>query len=221
MSITAAPQAAEPLATGLRCRPQSRRTPLSDAQTREPDDEAADERALVQRLGLRFAAGEESALAEAYSRWSPLVFTLALRSLGDRGDAEDVVQRVFVSAWTGRGSFDPGRAALGAWLVGISRKRIADAHENRSRERRLTAALVAVAPVDEGEPAVDLEERVLVADELARLDPVPRRVMSLAFYDDLTHTEIAERTGLPLGTVKSHIRRSLDRLRSRLEVSSP
>jgi len=215
MSITAAPQAPP-----RRCRPQSRRTPLSDAQTREPDDEADDERALVQRLGLRFAAGEESALAEAYSRWSPLVFTLALRSLGDRGDAEDVVQRVFVSAWTGRGSFDPQRAALGAWLVGISRKRIADAHENRSRERRLTAALVAVAPMDEGEAPVDLEERVLVADELARLDPVPRRVMSLAFYDDLTHTEIAERTGLPLGTVKSHIRRSLDRLRSRLEVSS-
>ncbi|NQX06219.1 sigma-70 family RNA polymerase sigma factor [Rathayibacter sp. VKM Ac-2856] len=215
MSTTAAPPAPPP-----RRGPQSRRTPLSDAQTREPDDEAGDERALVQRLGLRFAAGEESALSEAYSRWSPLVFTLALRSLGDRGDAEDVVQRVFVSAWTGRAGFDPGRAALGAWLVGISRKRIADAHENRARERRLTAALVAVAPVDEGAAPVDLEERVLVADELARLDPVPRRVMSLAFYDDLTHTEIAERTGLPLGTVKSHIRRSLDRLRSRLEVSS-
>ncbi|WP_367882095.1 RNA polymerase sigma factor [Rathayibacter oskolensis] len=120
----------------------------------------------------------------------------------------------------GTRELDPGRAALGAWLVGISRNRIADAHESRSRQRRLTQALVAIAPQDEGEAPVDLEAKVLVADELARLDPVPRRVMSLAFYDDLTHTEIAERTGLLLGTVKSHIRRSLDRLRSRLEVSS-
>lgn len=201
-------------------RPLTRRTTLTDAEQRASSDGAEDERAVVARLGSRFAAGEEAALAEAYSRWSALVFTLALRSLGDRGDAEDVVQRVFVSAWTGRASFDPSRAALGAWLVGISRKRIADAHEARSRQRRLTDALVAVAPVEEGESPVDLESRVLVADELARLDPVPRRVMSLAFFDDLTHTEIAARTGLPLGTVKSHIRRSLDRLRSRLEVSS-
>ncbi|SMH47371.1 RNA polymerase sigma-70 factor, ECF subfamily [Rathayibacter oskolensis] len=211
---------AAPHASPARRRPHPRRIPLTDAETSEPLDGAADERAVVHRLGLRFAAGEEHALTEAYTRWSPLVFTLALRSLGDRGEAEDVVQRVFVSAWTGRESFDPARAALGAWLVGISRNRIADAHESRSRQRRLTQALVAVAPRDEGESPVDLEAKVLVADELARLDPVPRRVMSLAFYDDLTHTEIAERTGLPLGTVKSHIRRSLDRLRSRLEVSS-
>ena len=196
------------------------RTTLSDPDVRPSAEEDDDERAVVARLGRRFAAGDESALAEAYARWSPLVFTLALRSLGDRGDAEDVVQRVFVSAWTGRAGFDPGRAALGAWLVGISRNRIADAHESRSRERRLTDALVAVAPIEEGETPIDLEARILVADELARLDPVPRKVISLAFFDDLTHTEIAERTGLPLGTVKSHIRRSLDRLRSRLEVSS-
>ncbi|MWV49496.1 sigma-70 family RNA polymerase sigma factor [Rathayibacter sp. VKM Ac-2803] len=214
-AIVAAPPAAP-----ARRRIPTRRIPLTDAEQSEPFDGAEDERAVLHRLGLRFVAGEEPALSEAYSRWSPLVFTLALRSLGDRGEAEDVVQRVFVSAWTGRGNFDPGRAALGAWLVGIARNRIADAHESRSRQRRLTQALVAVAPRDEGESPVDLEAKVLVADELARLDPVPRRVMSLAFYDDLTHTEIAERTGLPLGTVKSHIRRSLDRLRSRLEVSS-
>lgn len=212
--------AAAPPVVAPRRRPQPRRTTLTDAETSEPLDGAAAERAAVHRLGLRFAEGDEAALSDAYARWSPLVFTLALRSLGDRGDAEDVVQRVFVSAWTGRGTFDPHRAALGAWLVGISRNRIADAHDKRSRERRLTQALVAVAPRDEGESPVDLESRVLVADELSRLDPVPRTVMSLAFYDDLTHTEIAERTGLPLGTVKSHIRRSLDRLRSRLEVSS-
>lgn len=214
-AIVAAPQAAP-----ARRRPHTRRTVLSDAEIRQPLEGVDDERAVVERLGRRFAAGDESALADAYARWSPLVFTLALRSLGDRGDAEDVVQKVFVSAWTGRASFDPGRAALGAWLVGVSRNRIADAHESRSRERRLTDALVAVAPADEGESPIDLEAKVLVADELSRLDPVPRKVMSLAFFDDLTHTEIAERTGLPLGTVKSHIRRSLERLRSRLEVSS-
>ncbi|MCM6763690.1 RNA polymerase sigma factor [Rathayibacter sp. ZW T2_19] len=218
--MSAATAAAQPAARAPR-RPHLRSIELSDALPSEPLDGAEDERAVVHRLGLRFSAGDESALSEAYARWSPLLFTLALRSLGDRGDAEDVVQRVFVSAWTGRQNFDPGRAALGAWLVGISRNRIADAHENRSRERRLTQALVAVAPIEEGATPVDLEAKVLVADELARLDPVPRRVMSLAFYDDLTHTEIAERTGLPLGTVKSHIRRSLDRLRTRLEVSTP
>ncbi|PPF58118.1 MULTISPECIES: RNA polymerase sigma factor [unclassified Rathayibacter] len=209
---------AAPHAPGRQRSPQPWRDPL--IETIEPADGAEADSALVARLSRRFAAGEEAALAEAYSRWSPLVFTLALRSLGDRGDAEDVVQRVFVSAWTSRSGFDPGRAALGAWLVGISRRRIADAHEARARERRLTEALVAVTPVEEGEAPVDIEARILIADELARLDPVPRRVIGLAFYEDLTHTEIAERTGLPLGTVKSHIRRSLDRLRSRLEVSS-
>lgn len=166
----------------------------------------------------RFIAGEERALAEAYSRWSPLVFTLALRSLGDRDEADDVVQRVFVSAWTGRAGYDPSRAALAAWLVGIARHAIADQHERRSRQRRLEEALIAVAPTDEGVPAVDVESRILIADELGKLDPLPRDILRLAFFDDLTHAQIAAKMDLPLGTVKSHIKRSLDRLRARLEV---
>ena len=98
-----------------------------------------------QALAAGFAAGDEWALREAYARWSPLVFRLALRSLGDRTDAEDVTQQVFISAWRTRSGFDDSRSSLSAWIVGITRHRIADAHEARSRTRRLEEALVAEA----------------------------------------------------------------------------
>ncbi|WP_353828876.1 RNA polymerase sigma factor [Agromyces sp. SYSU T0242] len=169
-------------------------------------------------LALEFAAGDERALREAYARWSPLVFRLASRSLGDRTDAEDVTQQVYISAWKGRGSFDPTRSSLGAWIVGITRHRIADAHEARARARRLDERLAAEAAVDPPVAHDDLADRVMVAEELDRLEPVPRKVMQLAFYDELSHSQIAERMDLPIGTVKSHVRRSLTRLRTRWEV---
>ena len=174
---------------------------------------SVDDRALA----AAFAAGDDWALREAYARWSPLVFRLAVRSLGDRTDAEDVTQQVFISAWRTRSGFDDSRSALSAWIVGITRHRIADAHEARSRTRRLEDALVAEASA---RPAIgdDVADRVMVAEELDRLEPVPRRVMQLAFYDQLSHSQIAETLGLPVGTVKSHVRRSLSRLRTRWEV---
>lgn len=171
-------------------------------------------------LARRFVEGDERALAEIYGEWSSLVYSLALRSLGHATDAEDVTQKVFVAAWRGRDGFDPDRASISAWLVGITRNTVADAHRARSRERHVAAQAAAVAP-DEAAPnaELDLADRLLVADEIAQLDPIPRTVVHLAFYDDLTHTQIAERLDMPVGTVKSHIRRSLSRLRSRLEVS--
>jgi len=170
------------------------------------------------RMTLAFVAGEESALAEVYRRWSSLVFTLAVRSLGDRGDAEDVTQKVFVSAWTGRAGYTPERSTLSAWLVGITKNKIADTHEARARVRRLHEELAATT--SRGEPIVedfDLADTLMVADEIARLEPDARAIMRLAFFDDLTHNQIADRLELPLGTVKSHIRRSLQRMRTRLE----
>jgi RNA polymerase sigma factor (sigma-70 family) len=172
------------------------------------------------RLAASFVAGDERALDGVYRRWSPLIYTIALRSLGDVGDAEDVTQKTFVAAWTSRSGFDPTRAHLSAWLVGIAKNKVADTHEARTRIRHLHDQLAATVSPDQWIAApVDLADTLLVADEIAQLEPDAQRVMRLAFYDDLTHNEIAERLGLPLGTVKSHIRRSLQRMRTRLEVS--
>jgi RNA polymerase sigma-70 factor (ECF subfamily) len=169
-------------------------------------------------LARAFASGDELALAEAYRRWAPFVHTLALRALGSAADAEDVTQQVFVSAWRGRTGYRAERGPLPAWLTGITRNAVADALGRRSRDVR---GLHAVASRADREPEPDVArvaDRVLVADELDRLGEPQRTILALAFYGDLTHDEIARRLELPLGTVKSHIRRSLLRLRDRLEV---
>lgn len=169
-------------------------------------------------IAERFCAGDERALADAYARWSGIVYSLARRGLGIDADAEDVTQQVFISAWRGRGTFDPSKGPLGAWLIGITRRRIADALEARTKVRRVEESWAESLGVDDGAKLVDVAERLMIADELERLEPAPRRVMALAFYGDMTHSEIADTTGMPLGTVKSHIRRSLFRLRTVLSV---
>ena len=176
-----------------------------------PDDDAA-------ALAAGFVAGDERCLARAYAQWSSLVYTIALRSLGDVTDAEDVTQKTFVAAWQGRAGYDPRRSRLSAWLVGIARHAIADTHAHRARLRRLDEQLAASQPMKEAAASggLDLADRLAVADEIARLEPDAQRIIRLAFYDDLTHHQIADRLGMPLGTVKSHIRRSLERMRSRL-----
>jgi len=169
----------------------------------------------TEALAVRFVAGEEPALEAVYRRWSPLVYSLALRSLGQVPEAEDVTQKVFVAAWTGRASYQPERASLVTWLLGITRNKIVDAHKARARETRIAGQVArnTVQPIADG---VDVAQQLLIADEIARLDAVPQEVLRLAFYEDLTHAQIAQRLQLPPGTVKSHIRRSLIKLRARL-----
>lgn len=174
-------------------------------------------------VGRRFAAGDEQALAWAYERWAGQVHGMAVRAFGPGPDAEDVTQQVFVAAWTGRARFRPDDSPLPAWLVGICRHKIADAWARRDRQRREAEAALTEAQARPGGPVtagVDTAatDRVLLLDELDHLGQPQRGIIELAFYEDLTHAQIAERTGLPLGTVKSHIRRTLERLRTRLEV---
>ncbi|MGW7684040.1 RNA polymerase sigma factor [Kribbella sp. NPDC054772] len=165
------------------------------------------------------AAGREDSLADAYRRWAGLVFTLALKALGDRDDAEDVTQQVFVSAWRGRHSFDPDHGQLGAWLTGITKHRIADRLATRHRDHRNAAAAADLLDAEAAPEQVDQHtvDRVLLADEIARLDDPRRTILRLAFYEDQTYPAIAEQLALPLGTVKSHVRRGLLHLRDRLE----
>ncbi|MGY3317618.1 RNA polymerase sigma factor (sigma-70 family) [Arthrobacter sp. TE12232] len=173
-------------------------------------------------LDHAFAGGHERILAEVYRRFSPLVYTLALRSLGERAAADDVTQEVFIRAWKSRTTFRPEAARLPAWLIGIARNAVSDALSARSRQRHLeqAAILLAVAPVSRPD-AGDVEEvadRLTLDEELEHLGDPQQTIMRLAFYEDLTHDQISSRLNLPLGTVKSHIRRSLTRLRTRLEV---
>lgn len=177
--------------------------------TTSPDD---------QQLADDFATGDVRALERVYKRWSPLVYTMALRSLTVPADADDVTQKVFVKAWNARQTFDPARGALSAWLVGITRNCIADTHAERQRRERLEERVLD-DPLQDPAPSFDIADRMVVANEIDQLDEVPRQIIRLAFYNDLTHTQIAETLGMPLGTVKSHIRRSLARLRTRLEVN--
>lgn len=169
-----------------------------------------------------FAQGEEWALAEAYRLLAPLIHTLALRALCEHGAADDVTQEVFIRAWKSRTSYRPETARLPAWLVGITRNKIYDALSDRAHRRDLEQAALHLVPVPAdaaGKPTAEaLADRLTLEDELDRLGDPQARIMRLAFYEDLTHDQISSRLNLPLGTVKSHIRRSLARLRSRLEV---
>jgi RNA polymerase sigma factor (sigma-70 family) len=176
-----------------------------------------------QEVGRRFAAGDDQALAWAYERWAGQVHGMAVRAFGPGPDAEDVTQQTFVSAWTGRAGYRPDKGPLPAWLVGVARHKIADTWARRDKERRQTEAAMSdarAAPSGRSTPGVDsaVADRVLLLDELDLLGQPQRGIIELAFFEDLTHAQIATRTGLPLGTVKSHIRRTLDRLRTRLEV---
>lgn len=200
--------------------PASARRPASGQQEPPPrlDADSSDD-----AVAAAFAAGDEAALAEAFSRWAPLVHGVSLRSLGDAADAEDATQQVFVQAWRGRAGFDPRRGTLAGWLIGVTRHVCADAWHQRARRTRQQDAARSLAPRDEAASDAQgpdrVADRLVVLDALAEIGPPARQIVELAFFHDLTHKQIAERTDLPLGTVKSHIRRTLLRLREHLEVS--
>jgi RNA polymerase sigma-70 factor (ECF subfamily) len=175
---------------------------------------ADDERALAER----FRSGDERVLREVYDRYGGLVHRLGVACLSAHHEAEDVTQSTFVAAWRGRQTYDPDRGSLAGWLLGIARRQVLDRLRSLDRERTVAAAVRLAQPAAPAPGPERVVDQLVVLDELRRLSPEQRRVVELAFFDDLTHLQIAGVTGLPLGTVKSHLRRGLARLRTRWEV---
>ncbi|GAA0713833.1 sigma-70 family RNA polymerase sigma factor [Dactylosporangium roseum] len=186
----------------------------------EPDTGSADSGPTgeTDELAAAFQRGDD-VLGLVYQRYAPAVFHLATRTLSTTADAEDVTQGTFVAAWQGRAGFDPARGTLLGWLLGIARRKVVDHLRAAGRyDRAAQSARHSVPAVATEPPADEVVDRLVLADELAKLPPEQRRVLHLAFYDDLTHSQIAAVTDLPLGTVKSHLRRGMARLRERWEV---
>lgn len=203
------------------------------------------ERAVVESddaaLVLAVAAGSEEALGALYDRHAPGIHAVAYRLTGDRGIAEEVVQETFLALWNRAEAFDPGVASLATWLRSIARNRAVDRLRAAGRRPQLVtmpggsgeddaaaAALErldpdlavfggAVRDPDPVEAAEAGDTRAAIAAALATMPEEERTVILLAYQHDLTQTEIAERLGWPLGTVKTRTRRALARLRATLE----
>lgn len=160
-------------------------------------------------------AGRELAFAEIYARWSPLVYSIALGSLGDVAEAERVTQHVFTEAWSSRQTFASTRDQLSDRLIEITLATIAVAPPTPPDTPRPRTATVSPAGAT---PPADLARRLQLVDAISRVDSVPQQVFRMALYDALTHVQIAERTGLPAATVRRHLHRVLLALRARLEA---
>jgi RNA polymerase sigma-70 factor (ECF subfamily) len=167
------------------------------------------------------ARGDAAGLAELYDRHGRAVLSLAYRVTGDRGEAEDVCQDVFTQAWSSAARYDARRGAVAAWLLIMTRTRSIDLlRRRRSRPQPIDDADAAdrLGAIPDASPDVDLqvagaEEAALVKAAMAELPPDQRDALTLAYFDGLSHAEIAAQTGTPLGTIKTRIRTALIRLR--------
>ena len=190
---------------------------VGGAPVRPGEDKTADRLTLA-----RMARGEHDALAELYDRHARGLYSLALRILQDRADAEDVVQDVFAQAWTQAARYDGARGAVAAWLLTLARSRAIDRlRSKRARPDGGVADDAAVTGMVDGGDTPDLQllsaEQVSRVREALRSLPLLQRVaIEMAYYEGLSHSEIAGKLEQPLGTVKTRIRQAMIRLRESL-----
>jgi RNA polymerase sigma-70 factor (ECF subfamily) len=175
-----------------------------------PDER--DDAELVQRV----AQGDKDALRALYERFGSILFGMSFRVLGDRQAAEECTQDTLLAVWRRAGAYDPRRASVGTWMIAIARNRAVDL-----LRRRAARPADPHAEIEQGDESPDVADSVaadetsrLVAAALAELPEPQREVLVLSYFNGLSHSEIAERLGLPLGTVKGRARLALDRLRT-------
>jgi RNA polymerase sigma-70 factor (ECF subfamily) len=182
---------------------------------------AGDDALLVARM----ASGDERALAALYDRWETAVRAAAMRIVPDGAEADDVVEAVFWQAWRQAERFDGTRGGVGTWLLTIARSRALDARRALGRRREdgevesldeTDAAAVQLASPDPLD-ATAFDERARAVRDAVRQLPVDQRTaLELGYFEGLSQSEIAERTGEPLGTIKTRMRLALKKLRSAL-----
>jgi len=169
----------------------------------------------------RIADGEQVALGTLYDESSALVYSMVLRVLGNIADAEETTMDVYTQVWKNAAGYDGSRGSVTAWLVTLARSRAIDRVRSRTSRAKKETALPETydAPALGNSPEQDSEEkqrRTRVMAALATLPAEQRELVELAFYGGLTHSELVERTGQPLGTVKTRIRMGMARLREHL-----
>jgi RNA polymerase sigma-70 factor (ECF subfamily) len=187
---------------------------------REPADCVEDVVSLMDRM----VAGDEHALGEVFDRHAGRVYGLCLRVLREPADAEEVMQEIFLELWRRPERFDARRGSLRAYLSQLARSRAIDRlrqHRRRSEVMRMADAVlehvtVSAAPRTPDGAALFAEQRRDVRDALMALSEPQRSALVLSYFDGLTYREIAERSGEPVGTIKTRVRRALLRLREQL-----
>ena len=166
-------------------------------------------------LIARIRAGDEDALAALHDRYAQIVYSVALRVLGETTQAEDILQEIFLQLWRNPQTFDSNRGSLGAWLAVITRHRAIDHLRRRRPETDIEDVIVAVDT--RLEQTTDRNMTIAkIRTAVERLPVEQRKPLEMAFFEGLTHSEIAGKTGEPLRTIKTRIRSALLTLRKAL-----
>ena len=172
----------------------------------------------------KIASGDRSAVSDCVNRYGGLVWSLARRFTGSQADAEDAVQEIFISLWKSAERFDPSKSSETTFVAMIARRRLIDLN----RKKQTASRAIPSQPLDTSEPAMvsDPTAQVELTDDASEalrvLNELPsdqQQAIKLSVYNGLTHIQIAEKMSLPLGTVKTHIRRGLVKVREKLNQS--
>jgi len=164
-------------------------------------------------------AGNTLAFGAAYDEYAPLLYGLLLRVLRDAGDAQEILQETFLTAWTDARKFDASRGSELAWLISMARSRGIDrlrARQRRGQREQEAGREISKVTSDVDDPVAFREIRAAVRSALQELPDAQRSALEMAYFDGLSQSEIAARLGEPLGTIKTRMNLAMKKLRERL-----